>query len=63
MVQYPKLEKISVVIFKNESMGLPIYDAVEPVTANTIKMTIICQLCSMSQRAFNLSTSTILMQK
>lgn len=44
-------------------MGLPMYDAVEPVTANTISITIICQLCSMPQRAFNFSKVAILMQK
>ncbi len=41
-------------------MGLPIYDAVEPVIANTQNMTTICQLCSISQRAFSFSKFAIL---
>ena len=63
IIQYPKTEYISGVMFKNKSIGLPIYDAVEPVTANTINMIIICQLCLMPHLAFSLSTLAILLQK
>lgn len=53
IVQYPKLLKFSVVIFKEFKIGLPMYDAVDPVTAKTISITTICQLECIPQRSFN----------
>lgn len=57
--QYPKVVNVSGEIFKYASIGLPMREAVDPVTANTTIMAMTCQLESIFQRSLSLFTIAI----